>query len=115
MSEGTESELKQVEISIEKAKKLIELGDALDRLRGNVYFKKLILDEYLKDYAVQMVKNMASFGMQDERQQNFIKNELIAIGSLDQFFRYVSAEAYQARISMAADEETRSEILKEEI
>ena len=111
--QGAAQELKQVEVSIELAKKKVSLGKALDVLLNNKYFKELIMEEYLKNYAVHVVKNKSSYGMQEEAQQKYLDNEIIAIGSFDQFLRFISMEAAQAEQTIRDDEETREEILEE--
>ena len=113
-TQGAEQELKQVEISIELAKKKVALGECLERLLKNPDFKKLFMEEYLKDYAVHLVKNKASMGMQDDANQKFIDAQINAIGNVDQFLRFTSMEAYQAKMSLTADEQTMEEILEEE-
>lgn len=113
MSESTEQELEQLEMSIETARKKVALGEALARLQHNQDFKTLILDEYLKNYAVHLVKNRASYGMQGDADQKFINDQITAIGHLDQFLRYAAQEGRVAAEAIKADEETRSEILGE--
>ena len=111
----SEQELEMIEMSIATAKKKVALGKALDRLHHNPDFKMLILDEYLTNYAVHLVKNKASFGMQGDRDQAFIDGQILAIGHLDQFLRYTAQEGETAVEAIRADESTREEILREEM
>ncbi len=108
-----EQEMRQLEISIETAKRKIELAEALAKLQKNKAFKDLILTEYLGNYAIHLVKNKASFGMQDETNQNFINDQITAIGHLDQFLRYTAQEGIQAKQALSDDRQTEEEILAE--
>jgi len=113
MSESTEQELEMIEMSIATAKKKVELGLALGRLKNNPDFKLLITNEYLTNYAVHLVKNRASFGMQEPRDQAFINDQLTGIGHLDQFLRYTVQEGANAAAAIHDDEAAREEILQE--
>ena len=108
-----EQELEMIEMSIATAKKKVALGTALARLMHNPDFKLLVLDEYLTNYAVHLVKNRASFGMQGERDQAFINDQLTGIGHLDQFLRYTAQEGASASAAIHEDEATREELLQE--
>lgn len=48
-------QIKQLELSIEEAKEMIALGDAIEKLYKNTYFKKVILEGYFKDEAIRLV------------------------------------------------------------
>jgi hypothetical protein len=113
MSGNNEQELEQLEMSIEMARKKVTLGEAITQLQRNPYFKMLILDEYLKNYTVHLVMNKASYGMQGDKDQKFINDQLIGIGHLDQFLRYTAQEGREAAAAIKVDEETRSEIMGE--
>ena len=115
MSAGTEQELEMIEMSIATARKKVALGNALERLRSNQDFKTLIDQEYLNNYAVHLVKNRASFGMQGDRDQAFINDQLTGIGHLDQFLRYTAQEGASASDAIRENEETREEILREDV
>ena len=109
------SDLEMLEISIENARKKVDLGKALERLTKNDDFKLLIMDEYLKDYAVQLVKNKCSVNQQDPDQQKFIDGQLGGIGHLDQFLRFTNQERWQAEHAIKADEETREALMQEDL
>ncbi len=115
MSTETDQEIKALEITLEQAKKKVAFGEAFDRLRNNADFKSLILTEYLQDYAVNLVHNKASYGMQDDKNQAFINGQLMGIGQLEQFLRYVSSEAAQAAQAIVADSDTMDEIRGEAV
>ncbi len=115
MSTGAEQELEMIEMSIATARKKVELGEARARLLNNADFKMLILEEYLSTFATALVMRRASLGMQDEASQRFINDQLTAIGHLDQFLRYTTQEAQMAANAIQSDEETREQILAEDV
>jgi CHAT domain-containing protein len=105
--------LQAIEANIREAKKIVDQGDALERLRSNRDFKKVILDGYFADEAIRLVHLKASPAMQSPDMQKSIISQMDAIGSLDQYFTTVLQKASIARKAISADEETRDEILAE--
>ena len=114
MDEQTEGQLHQLNVSIEQAKKMIELGEALDRLQSNKDFQLLVQKEFLNDFAGQLVRSKSSLGMSAPAQQAYIDNGITAISYLDQWFRQTAAEARQAKVDLPADMATVEEIEDEE-
>jgi len=112
---SNEQELEQIEISLEMAKEKVELGEALERLQSNVDFKKVFTESYLDKYAIRLVNLKSSIRMQDDANQKYIEGQLIAIGQLNQYMAHVRSEAISAKASINADENTREEILQEEL
>lgn len=54
MQLNTEQQIQQVEISIEEAKRVIGLGEALKRLRKNKDFKAIVAEGYFHDEASRL-------------------------------------------------------------
>lgn len=103
-----------IEENIRQAKAIAGKGDALERLRQNRDFKAVILDGYFKEEAIRLVHLKADPSMQSPDMQKSIIAQMDAIGSLNQYFTAVNQQSSIARKAIAADEETRDEILAEE-
>ena len=109
----SDTELQQLERNIKHAQKTVDLGDALDRLRNNKDFKKVIGEAYFNEEAIRLVHLMSDGNMQSPEIQQSIHKQMIAIGVFHDFLNTLSIRADMARRSVAADEATRDEMLAE--
>jgi len=105
--------LHQIELSIEEARKLISLGDSLERLRSNRDFKKLINDGYFDQEAIRLVHLKSDPNMQSADSQKAIISQMDSIGSFKQFLQTVAFKSNMAAKAIEADEQTREELLAE--
>lgn len=108
------NEIQQLEESIERAKERVEFGTVIERLYATRDFKKVIGEGYFEQEAIRLVHLKADPNMQSVAQQEAIVKQIDAIGSLKQYLRAKCHIAAQAVQSIAADEETRDELLSEE-
>lgn len=108
-------EIQAIELSIKRGQYLVEQGNALERLKSNKDFKKVILDSYFEQEAIRLVQLKADPSMQTEEKQASIIKQMDAIGAVAQYFQTVLTLANMARKAMAADEEMRDELLAEGI
>lgn len=107
------SEIREVELNIKEAQKLVDMNKSLERLRNNKDFKKLILENYLKDEAVRLVHLKSDSNMQDEKSQTIIVNDINAIGSFTQFLNTVRFQADMAQNAIAECEQVLDELRSE--
>lgn len=119
MSE-VERDLNSVELSIKEARKLIEKSDALARLEKNKDFKFLFLDELLKEDAIKQVMLLASPGLKapgdgPKVARAGIQARIDMIGELYNYCRYVHLEGDSARAALEEHEETRGELLQQQL
>lgn len=113
MSNSTE--IKAIESNIKQAKALVELGTALDRLRSNSDFKKIVGEGYFEAEAVRLVHLKADSNMQTAAYQESIVKQMDAIGAFSQFLMTLAHRARMAEGAVSSDEETLNELLAEEI
>lgn len=109
----TTSEIKALEDSLEKAKNLVDLGVALDRLKSNRDFQLLITNGYLKDEAIRLVHLKADPNMQTPERQASVIRDIDAIGSFHGYLNLVYSNADRATRQIEIDTVTRDEILME--
>jgi hypothetical protein len=107
--------IQAIEQNIKKARAVIEFGNALERLRNNKDFKKVIVDGYFHDEAVRLVHLKGDPAMQTPQMQQSIINQMDAIAALNQYFGTILQQSSLAAKSVASDEETRDELLEEEL
>jgi hypothetical protein len=110
----TQENVRQIELSIKRAKEHVELDKALERLESNRDFKTVIAEGYLEKEAVRLVHLKADPSMQSPASQASIVTQIDAIGGLLSYFRTISRNAAMAVRSIEQDQETMAEILAEE-
>ena len=107
------AELQHLEVIIKQAQKMVDLGDALERLRNNKDFKKVIGEGYFEQEAIRLVHLMSDSNMQSPELQTAIHKQMIAVGVFRDYLETLAIRAGMARRSVEADEATRDEILAE--
>lgn len=109
------SDLNQVEMSIDAAQALIKKKESFDRLIQNKDFQFLIEEEYFIQEPARIASARADPSMQNEATQKQLLSRLDAIGYLKQYLICTNVEGSQARVDMAAAQETRQELLNEDL
>ena len=112
---SNQSSIQALESNIKLSREMADVGAAMERLRSNRDFKKVIVEGYFEKEAVRLVHLKADPNMQDADSQVSILKQMDAIGSLKQYFRVVDMKAGQAVHAIAADEETVTELMQEEV
>lgn len=108
-------DIRELEIEVEKAKAIIDTYEALVRLEKNKDFKKVILDGYLKEFALNtvLIRGRMEFRSNATLLESNTR-KLDSIGELAEYFRNLRGNAAQMRNLLAEAESTREEILSEE-
>jgi len=107
--------IESLELNIRAAKKTAELGKSLDRLTHNNDFKSLIIEGYFEKEAIRLVSLKGDPNMQDSDSQTALIKQMDAIGGLRQYLSAVLQLARMSEKALIEDEETRDEILAEEV
>lgn len=95
------NEAQEIEVTIGEFKHLIELDDALTRLKANPDFQLVFDNEYFKHEALRLVYAKGQGNVQSADAQRQITRDIDAIGSLLQFFMKINREADVAKRSLA--------------
>ena len=109
----TNQAIQAIDRNIKEAKATLEIGNALERLRGNKDFKKIVMEGYFRDEAVRLVHLKSDPSMQTPEYQKSIITQMDAIGALNQYFTTLVHQAGLAAKSIASDEEALEELLAE--
>ena len=109
----TPNDIQALENSIKHATVMVEMGNALDRLRSNKDFRRVVLDGYFKDEAIRLVMLKADTKMQSIESQASIVKQMDAIGSFNQYLTTVMQLSAQAERSIESDSQTVEELLAE--
>ena len=110
---NNEEQLHYIEISMENAKKAMELGQCLERLHSNPDFKRVILEDFFKEESVRAVMLQSDPNMYDPEKQTALKNIMISICGLYQYFAKVYRLADSSSRAITDAETTREELLNE--
>jgi len=107
------TDLEEVEIQIDAANKMRSLRDSCVKLMKNKAFKDVIEDGYFKEEAARLV--MAKSAPLDELQQKNVDGMIIGIGALANYINMVMRRGSDMDVALGEHEETREEILSEEL
>ena len=107
------NQIQAIEANIKEARKLVELGDAMERLRGNKDFKTLVMEGYFEKEAIRLVQAKSNPSLQSPEMQKSILTQIDSIGNLNLYFSTVAQQAAIARKTIEQDEAVRDEILAE--
>ena len=107
--------LEELEANIKQAKEVISLANALDRLYRNQDFKKVFLNGYFEKEAVRLVHAKAALNDKDKVAHKSIIRQIDAIGNLSKYLSDIIASAELAKKAIDADEQTRDELLNEDL
>lgn len=88
-----------LEVTVEQLKEKIALAELLEGLHRSPGFKKIILKGYFETKAQGLVQLTAL--PQDERQTQIVKNGMVGISALQQYFHGIYREAEQATADLA--------------
>ena len=100
------TELEQVEIQIDAARRIRALRDNCVKLMDSEYFKDVIDEGYFKEEAARLVMAKSS---------NLIDNMQYGIGALANFLEAVMRRGSEMDTALGEHEQTREEILAEGI
>jgi len=109
-----DNELKQIDQNIKESKLIVKMAEALENLGNSRDFKLVIMEGYFKEEAIRLVMLRSDPSMQTPERQQSLMAQIDAIGTLNQYFQTVFFKGSIANKAIAADEETREEILLEE-
>lgn len=102
-----QTEVKEIEVSIEDLKTKIALADALDTLHKSAAFKKVMVKGFFEDRAIELARSTSQAAM-SENSAKVHHNALIAISGVQAYFHAIYVEANEAKSVIA---EYESELL----
>lgn len=97
--------VKEIEITIEDCKEVVNRGKALERLLENPDFNSLIMKGYMERESHRLTLLLADPACETPQARDNIVRDLSAIAQLNAFFRTVRTSADVAGRSLAEHEE----------
>jgi len=107
------TDLEQVEIQIEVANTMRKLRDNAIKLMDNKLFKDVIGEGYFKEEAARLV--MAKSASLAPEHEKLIDNMIYGVGALNNYLDAIVERGRQMDAAIGEHEETRDEILAEEM
>ena len=104
-----------IEKEIAASKELVEYGNAVERLRSNRDFKKVIVEGYFEKESIRLVHLLANPAMQTPTSQSAILVAMQAIGNLSQYLIDAVRTGEIALKQIGDNESVRDELLAEEL
>ena len=105
---------KVIEENIKAARKLVDLGNALGRLKANKDFKTIVMEGYFEKEAIRLVQAKSNPGLQSPEMQKSIITQIDSIGNLNAYFSTIATQASMARKNIEVDEAELEAIAAEE-
>jgi len=119
MSENNQALLEQaereIEVSIEQAKELVERKQKMDKLIATPEFHDIFTIGYMEKESTRLVSLLADEEWQDESKQQSLLDDMRAISSLRQYIVNIRALGKQMERQIAASQQTLEELRNEEI
>lgn len=94
-----DSDVQEIQVTVKELEDKVALADQLELLHNNPAFKKIILDGYFIDRAVELVKSTSQVSL-SESSAKIHHNALLAISGLQAYFSAIYREAEQAQQSI---------------
>lgn len=111
---NTSEQIKEIELSIEQAKSMVSLEDALNRLYANKDFQQVIVQNYLKDEAIRLVHLKSSPQMDTASHQENIIKQIDAIGNFLSYLQTITYMGQQAQLTIDEYNQAKQDILFED-
>ena len=112
---SNKEQLAELERNIEASKQFVDVGAALTRLNSNKDFRTVVTSGYFEKEAIRLVHLKAEPGMQTPERQAAVIRDIDSIGAFHQYLMLVHMQAERAGATIKGDEETREEILRDEL
>lgn len=107
--------VKQIEVTIEQCKEVVERGKSLDRLLNHPDFNSLIMKGYMERESHRLTLLLADPSCESPQARENVVRDLSAIAQLNAFFRTVRTAADVAARSLKEHEELLQEELANDL
>lgn len=107
--------VKQIEVTIEQCKEVVERGNSLERLLEHPDFNSLIMKGYMERESHRLTLLLADPACETAQARENVVRDLSAIAQLNAFFRTVRTAAEVAHRSMVEHQELLQEKLIEDL
>jgi len=110
----SQSEIKEIEMSIDAAKEIVERGERAMRLSQNPDFKKVVMDGYFVDEAARLVHLYSDPNISEEI-RGHVHRDLLGIGAMKRHLSTLVQMGVFAKNEINESREVLDEIRASEI
>lgn len=107
--------VKQIEVTIEQCKEVVERGKTLERLLNHPDFESLIMKDYMERESHRLTLLLADPSCETPQARDNVVRDLSAIAQLNAYFRTVRTAGDVAHRSLVEHEELLQEELQREL
>lgn len=107
--------IKQIEVTIEQCKEVVERGKSLERLLNHPDFNTLIMKDYMERESHRLTLLLADPSCETVQGRDNIMRDLSAIAQLNAYFRTVRTAADVADRSLKEHQELLQEELRADL
>jgi len=107
---NAQQQIEELDNNIKELQGMADLGKALERLRKNRDFRKIVETEYMREEAVRLVHLKGNSNVQEPRQQESINKQIDAIGCFGDFLGMIEQRAEAALEAIDECEDARAEL-----
>lgn len=107
--------VKQIEVTIEQCKEVVERGKSLERLLNNPDFNSLIMKDYMERESHRLTLLLADPACESAQGRENVMRDLSAIAQLNAFFRTVRTAADVGERSLKEHQEELEYQLKKDL
>ncbi len=101
------SELTSIENVINRSKNIIELSEAVARMRKNPDYIRIIEKGYLRELAADLVYTKTLSHQQGDKEQKLIDGQMAGIGHFIQYLDMIMTSAVTAEVTLEESENER--------
>ena len=105
--------IEQLDNIVKAAKVNVELHEAIERLKDNPDFQRIILKGFLTEHALNLVVEKAKHSNRGELDQQYINNQLMGVGVLSEYFSSIRVLANSANEAIASADAERTYYLNQ--
>lgn len=109
------SDVDRIKEDIKKAKVHVKRAETLEKLMKNKDFKSIILEHYIKDQSLFLVRQKAQPVLQSDHDQKDLDREIMSVSHFSLFLKEIEAMGKQAKNSIVHHESELSVAMSEDL
>lgn len=105
-----QSQVQEVQITLDEAKKKVKLGEALERLERNKDFKLIFEEEFFKQESIRQVSLLSCPNHQEPHKQAAIIADMRASATVQSFFNLLRRNARMSEQAVQDSEDQLAQL-----
>lgn len=110
----SQADIREIELSMDEARKIVDRGLMAEKLAANREFKKLVLEGYFVEEASRLALLFSDPNISEEIRK-YVERDLFGVGAFKRFLSAVVIMGKNAARELADSAETLEEMRQEEL